>query len=212
MAPAPTTRPIWIVDGRMQPLAVVPATIVGILDPSRLHEIEEAWSPARQTLIAARKASGATVEHGHWDWNRKAPALQQGSIRVFALDCENATQGLLAVAERPRDSAMLRGSKVLYVDYIEAAPWNLAAEGHPPRYLGVGTALIAEAVCLSMDMVLGGRVGLHSLPQAERFYEQRCRMTPVGPDAGYYDLNYFEYAEATASTWLADMGFGYEPR
>lgn len=206
------TRPSWIVDGRVQPLAVVPATIVGILSPMRLHEIEAAWSPAREALVAARKASGTSMEHGHWDWIRKAPALQQGSIRVFGLECENWTQGLLAVADRLRDSAVLPGRKVLYLDYLEAAPWNLAAEGHPPRYFGVGTALIAEAVCLSTEMGLGGRVGLHSLPQAERFYEQRCGMTRVGPDTGYYDLIYFEYAEDAALTWLVQMGFQYEPR
>ena len=65
--------------------------------------------------------------------------------------------------------------------------------------------LIAEAVRLSMEMGLGGLVGLHSLPQAEAFYA-RCRMTRVGTDPFYYDLTYFEYTGQQASDWLASIG------
>jgi len=36
--------------------------------------------------------------------------------------------------------------------------------------MGVGTILIAEAVRPSLEIGLTGRVGLHSLPQAEAFY------------------------------------------
>jgi hypothetical protein len=75
----------------------------------------------------------------------------------------------------------------------------------PPRFIGVGTVLIAEAVRLSVEMGLGGRVGLHSLPQAEAFYT-RCGMTKVGPDPHYYDLTCFEYTGRQATDWLASIG------
>ena len=68
------------------------------------------------------------------------------------------------------------------------------------------TVLITEAVRLSLEMGLGGRVGLHSLPQAEGFYTHRCRMTRVGTDPHYYDLTYFEYTGQQATDWLAAIG------
>jgi hypothetical protein len=110
----------------------------------------------------------------------------------------------MAVLGTPR-RARLGGGHVVYVDYVESAPWNLKGTVVSPRFLGVGTVLIAEAVRLSLEMGLGGRVGLHSLPQAEPFYA-RCRMTRVGPDPSYYDLTYFEHAGQEALDWLASLG------
>jgi hypothetical protein len=94
---------------------------------------------------------------------------------------------------------------VVYVDYVESAPWNLKGYADVPRFLGVGTILIAEAIRLSLEMGLEGRVGLHSLPQAEAFYA-KCQMTRVGPDPAYYELTYFEYASQQATAWLTATG------
>ena len=55
-------------------------------------------------------------------------------------------------------------------------------------------------------MGLEGRVGLHSLPQAEGFYKTRCKMTDFGKDSGYFDLTYFEYTGQQATEWLAAIG------
>jgi hypothetical protein len=74
----------------------------------------------------------------------------------------------------------------VYVDYLEAAPWNQRAPDRPPRFLGAGSALMADAILMSVELGLGGRVGLHSLPQAMAFYETNCQMSRVGPDPGYY--------------------------
>lgn len=146
----------------------------------------------------------APLEHDHWDWRNKAESAAGGHHLLVAVECEREVQGLMAVLRRPR--AGHGGSPVLYVDYLEAAPWNLKATGSPPRFIGVGTVLIADAVHLSREFGLGGRVGLHSLPAAEPFYETRCRMTRIGPDPDYYDLTYFEYTERQAADWLAAIG------
>src|SRR5437773_8751001 len=87
------------------------------------------------------------------------------------------------------------------VDYLESAPWNLRCSSILPRLMGVGTVLIAEAVRLSLELGLEGRVGLHSLPQAEAFYKIRCGMTEFGADPGYFDLTYFEYNGQQATAW-----------
>jgi len=72
--------------------------------------------------------------------------------------------------------------------------------------MGVGTILIAEAVRLSLEMGLSGRIGLHSLPRAEAFYKTRCRMTEFGTDPRYFDLTYFEFIGQQATEWLAATG------
>ncbi|WP_157368959.1 hypothetical protein [Zavarzinella formosa] len=121
---------------------------------------------------------------------------------LTAVWCEGQPQGLMAVKTFPEPSK-IGASGVLYVDYLETAPWNLGASA---RFAGIGTLLIAEAVFISLGRGLGGRVGLHSLPQAEPFYTNRCRMTSLGPDPGYYDLAYFEYTEQQAADFLSRIG------
>jgi hypothetical protein len=110
----------------------------------------------------------------------------------------------MAVLRTPQPGK-LSSEQVVYVDYVESAPWNIRGATATPRFFGVGTVLIAEAVHLSLEMGLAGRVGLHSLPQAEAFYN-RCRMTRIGPDQAYYDLTYFEFTSQQASDWLAIVG------
>jgi hypothetical protein len=125
---------------------------------------------------------------------------------LIAVEAEESVQGLIALDRSPRPAILTPGRSVLYIDCIEAAPWNLRAPSHPPRFLGAGTALIIEAVRFSLEWGLSGRVGLHSLPQAETFYQTRCGMRRVGRDPNYYDLTYFEYADGAASAWLASLG------
>jgi hypothetical protein len=89
---------------------------------------------------------------------------------------------------------------------LESAPWNLKQSTNTPRFIGVGTALIAEAIRIGVEAGLNGRVGLHSLPQAEGFYSHRCRMTRVGIDPNYFDLPYYEYLDHQATDWLVSIG------
>lgn len=91
------------------------------------------------------------------------------------------------------------------IDYLETAPWNLKLSGITPELTGVGTVLLADAVRLSLEEGLGGAIGLHSLPQAEPFYE-RIRMTRVGVDPDYYDLTYFEFDGQGSRDGLAEIG------
>ena len=58
------------------------------------------------------------------------------------------------------------------------------------------------AVRWSLSLGYGGRVGLHALDQATTFYEDRCGMQNLGPDATYHDLSYFELTEANAKIFL----------
>jgi hypothetical protein len=50
-----------------------------------------------------------------------------------------------------------------------------------------------------------GRIGLHSLPQADTFYGERCGMPNLGLDVAYspsFPLRYFEMTDSQAATYL----------
>jgi len=186
----PTTRSAYLFDGLSDSPLEVAASIIRDLPSARLEEIERLWKPAREQFSRVLALSGDTSEHGHWDWRNKVWSIESGRHRIVAVECRGEIQGLMAVATQPRPAAIgANAEPVLYVDYLETAPWNL--RGPATR---VGTVLIEEAFRISRDTGWGGRVGLHSLSQAERFY-LASGMTRMGPDPDYYDLVYFEYNE-----------------
>ena len=61
-----------------------------------------------------------------------------------------------------------------------------------PKFRGCGYVLITEAIRLSRQRGYNGRIGLHSLPQAEDFYRRKCGMTDLGEDTNYEGLHYLE--------------------
>ena len=101
----------------------------------------------------------------------------------FSIVCDGLTQGMMivdTVKHRGRLDGQ-RGQHLVYVEFVENAPWNRAELFDPPRYRGVGSILIRAAVALSEELEFHGRIGLHSLPQANGFYANTCGMTDLGP-------------------------------
>ena len=99
-----------------------------------------------------------------------------------------------------------RGRPLLYIDYLEVAPWNwripeIARDG---QFRGIGSVLFWHAVQQSREEGFHGRVGLHALPQAEAFYEVGCHMTPIGRDAAKQDLHYFELSQERAERFFRE--------
>jgi hypothetical protein len=117
-------------------------------------------------------------------------------------------QGLMMVAHSPYLARLApdAGGPLVYIDYLESAPWNIRPLAESPRYGAVGMRLLWAAVEVSVAEGFAGRVGLHSLPQAEPFYEQACGMTNLGVDPDYESLNYFEFTRGGAEVFLARGG------
>jgi len=202
--PSPS-RSVRLVDAQAPGRPLVIASLYRDYPAAELDTIEAQWAAARQEAETAGLAAGLTpLEHSHWDWRNKALSVASGHHRLVAIKVGGDVQGVMAVWRSPRPSRLGEGP-VVYVDYLEAAPWNLKRFTTAPRYIGVGTVLIAEAVRVSREAGLGG-VGLHSLPQAETFYQDRCRMVRVGPDPDYYELTYFEFTDQRAREWLVAIG------
>jgi len=61
--------------------------------------------------------------------------------------------------------------------------------------------MLAAAIQLSLDEGFRGRIGLHSLPQAEAYYAH-IGMASLGPDRNKQDLVYFEMTPQLAAAFL----------
>ena len=124
------------------------------------------------------------------------------AYRGFSIVAGGETQGMAQVdlTRLCREPGQV-GKPLVYVDYLEVAPWNRRKLEAKPRLIGVGTALMTAAVMLSFDEGFEGRLGLHSLPQADAFYRQ-MGMRDLGEDAKYQNLKYFEMTEERTREFL----------
>jgi hypothetical protein len=205
-----SATPVQIVD--QQTTALVDAMLDTEIAPTKLIGIEAIWGPARIAAVQQRIASGVPTsqipQHWNWNWSLKSANLQFLAYRCLGIECQGRMQGLMmvktagCVARLSPDA----GKPLVYVDYIEVAPWNLRALSDTPRFGGIGVRLIEAAVRLSLDEGFHGRVGLHSLPQAEAFYRDTCLMVRLGADASYQDLPYYELTREKAAEFLSGGG------
>ena len=130
------------------------------------------------------------------------------SYRLFGISAEDQWQGLLlgrCVGYHTRIAPT--GRELVYLEFVEIAPWNwrLSQPAQEPRLKGIGSQLFELAVRWSDDLGFHGRIGLHSLPQADAFYRGHCGMTEFGSDPGYHNLRYFELDETHVRTFLEEM-------
>ena len=96
------------------------------------------------------------------------------------------------------------GTAIVYIVFLSTAPWNDRDLVPTPVYRGCGTLLLMDAVEHSISLGYKGRVGLHSLKQAEAFYRDRCHMVDLGPDPDpdHLDLRYMEFTKEAAQAFL----------
>jgi hypothetical protein len=179
------------------------------LTADEIFAVEAAWGPIRseavERLVRMGFPSEQMPQHWHWDWRWKVPKLALRGYRGIAVKIASEVQGLMLVATANYVTRLppdLNGPLV-YVDYIESAPWNVQPLSENPRYRGVGKRLIWAAVRVSQDEGFHGRLGLHSLPQSVEFYERTCGMVRLGPDPDYQGLDYFEMTGERALMILA---------
>jgi len=124
------------------------------------------------------------------------------AFQSFAVVAQGKTQGLMRVElNHTGRIASQAGRPLVYVEYLEVAPWN-HGDAEDQRFRGVGTALMTAAVDLSLSEGFAGRVALHSLPQAESYYRESCGMTDLGADPLYDHLRYFEMTVQQAAKFI----------
>lgn len=203
-----TVSPIHLLA--IGPQQLVAAELWDAITEQQLADWEAEWTP--ELFKAVQRLHRAGVERRrwpqsrHWDWRRKASELQ-GMLAhpAFSIVCDGVTQGMMIVdttMKRCRIDAQ-KGQHLVYVEFVEAAPWNRPELFNPPRYRGIGSILIRAAIALSQQEEFKGRIGLHSLPQANGFYANTCGMTDLGIDRNYEGLRYFEMTQEQAEAFIA---------
>lgn len=201
-----TSYPVFLTDKRTgKPVA---AELIDTISDADLHSVETDWRPVTNAKIRELMAQGTSPadwpEGWHWQWRDKMTAIRGLlAFHTFSLRCEGKLQGLMQLnTARYRGRVPEQAGKdLVYVDYVETAPWNRKAIVAEPRFGGVGTIMIRAAIEVSRDQEFRGRIGLHSLPSAETFYADICGMTDGGLDGTYEGLRYFEMTSAQADAF-----------
>jgi hypothetical protein len=203
--------PAFLIDKRTG--RTVDAELVEGISESDLQSVEADWRPVVEARLRELMAQGADrsawPESSHWDWRRKVDRVRGYiAFRTMALLCEDQLQGLMMLAMAGHTCRIAEQARkdLVYVDYLESAPWNLKSIVAQPRFGGVGTMMIRAAIQVSREQDLQGRIGLHSLPAAERFYSEACVMTDLGHDGTYQGLKYFEMTAAQADAFSISTG------
>ena len=172
------------------------------------------WRPILEAKIDELKRTGLytregvaqhNVEDAHWLWHEKVhKRTGQLQWESYAVRCDGRTQGLmyLDMLRRCRLPSQ-HNLHMIYIDLLATAPWNRPGLAPHPKYRGVGGVLMTEAILHSVAEDFGGRIGLHSLPQAEEYYRMQWRMESLGPDANYHGLTYFEMTTERATEFLS---------
>jgi hypothetical protein len=203
--------PIHIVEYATREL--VEAELFDEVTVEHFLETQKEWRPvvlASAKQLAKSGAPGQIVpRHFHWDWSSKEAELQVLAFSFFGITCKRKLQGLMKLDLTGRAGRLpaQKGKPVVYVDYLETAPWNIKALmqalGSSPQYSVVGTRLIEAAVQKSIDEGFKGRVALHSLSGSERFYLEVCGMTEVHRDPAKQNLLWCEFTPEQAEKFLA---------
>lgn len=202
-----TSWPITLWDVAKQ--APVDAVLVEGIAEKQLQDWQQLWLPAMfKSVMRTQRVSPVRTpwpQHHHWDWRAKAEALRAMlAYKGYCIMCSGVTQGLMIVdttTQRAR-IADQAGKHLVYVNFVENAPWNRREIVGAETYRGVGSILIGAAVSLSLEEEFKGRIGLHSLPQANGFYANHCGMTDLGIDPAYQGLRYFEMTSQQAEDFI----------
>jgi hypothetical protein len=183
------------------------------LTEGQIRAAQGDWEPTRKQAIERLHSKGVKPEalpkHWGWDWTRKISRLGSKVLGFYGIECAGQMQGMMEVAKEGYLAKLpaQKGKPLIYVRYIETAPWNLRLLEANPRYGGVGSRLIRIAIELSLEEGYKGRVGLHSLPGQGRggpewFYENTCKMVPVEAERDGEGLLYFELTPDKATEFL----------
>src|SRR5437660_387249 len=187
----------------------VEAILIDGVSQAEVESAESKWKPYLEKELLRMQQAGVPKEklpqHRHWNWRQKFEASEgYAAYQIFGIECEGDIQGLMLVSTAGKICRIesQKGKSLVYVHFLAAAPWNLASIVSEPRFALVGNILLATAIQLSINEEFSGRIGLHSLPQADGWYSNSCGMTDLGNDPTAHHLRYFEMTAEQASEFL----------
>lgn len=188
---------------------VIAAQLTDAISVEVAQRADRTWSEYQAALmaeVAARGGRVATIEHAHWTWEWKVKETSHLlAYSGYAVEFDGAVQGLMLV-RTGNAFARLPNQKLkplVYVVFVHTAPWNNSRIVEQARYRGVGTVLLRAAIEMSRELEFKGRIGLHSLPQAQGWYD-RFDITCLGGDPDKGGLKYYEMTPEQAEAFVRD--------
>jgi len=200
------------------------AVLYHTINDHHINHVEDHWKPLLLKHLATLKKKHdyessecdriaffnelgeLNIQDAKWDWEEKRNVLSSTfGYCGCALICNGMTQGLGYFDILQKHKSRISTDKVIsiiYVEFIATAPWN-RNKIERQLYVGVGLTMIYHAINISFGEGLDGRIGLHSLPQSEKFYEEKCGMTDFGPDELKHGMHYFEMSSEQAMVFLS---------
>lgn len=200
-----TSHRVWLRDNATG--SHLEATLYERIDESYAHRVDDMWLSyleAEQGGAEVRGRPLPRLDHNHWRWRAKvAQSAQLLSCPTLAVESGGVPQGLMLLmtdGHFARLPAQI-GKPLVYVTYLASAPWNLPVVTNKPRHSGVGAVLLLAAIATSEELEFKGRIGLHSLPMAEGFYE-RLGFACLGPDTDKEGMKYYELSPEAAAEFV----------
>jgi hypothetical protein len=185
----------------------VPAELFDDITEDHLAMWRTTWVPRVAEAVARLQQRQVPLDKWpqdlHWDWDSKTEwSRGRLALQRYSLVCEGNLQGLMLLSVTPFARLQSQfGKHLAYIEFVSTAPWNRPVLTDSRVFRGVGVTLVRAAVEVSKAESFRGRLGLHSLPQADRFYAEVCGMTRLGPDPAHEGLIYFEMTETQAAAF-----------
>lgn len=112
----------------------------------------------KQISASIRKVSGSDFEktaHENWQTDWRTDYIQDAALEKYALELEATKElvGLAAYRDMPE-------GVLVYVEYMESAPTANPTLSDERKYAGIGAALLAFGIQLSIDYGYGGAIYL----------------------------------------------------
>ena len=107
------------------------------------------------TIRPATKGDFEKTVSENWQTSWLTDHIQQNELEKYALEITASKELVGLGAYRNMPDGLL-----VYIDYIESAPESNPTISHNKRYLGVGAALLAYGIQLSIDYGYGGAIYL----------------------------------------------------
>jgi hypothetical protein len=177
--------PIW---SRKDPTKALEAEVF-----THISREEYTLTEAKWRVFKEKNCPDPAPSNHLWDWQTKKTSPIGVVCRFLALKYAGDVEGLAELSLVPVSSKNpeTKGKYVLYLEYLETAPWNQTAyAGTNRRFYGVGTCLITAATEESYRCGCEGRLALHSLDEAKSFYIEQGFIN-LGFDPAE-QLDYFE--------------------
>ncbi len=182
--------------------APVRAKLVRLNRELAAKEVDGTW----WKIPVSKRAREAEGDH-HWEW-RKLIGLHRSELVWEALAVQSTRGGVEGASLYRVDaiSQIESGEGAVFIDRLAVAPSNRPWLVNPPKYKGIGTALLLAAVRHSYSLGLGGRVWLTSLPteRTRDFYRKRGFRVIFEDENGMID---FELPTGVAQQWLEREGY-----